>query len=420
MAARRKGVRFDPYGAPTPFTVIDLGLLRRNLELLRQVEQATGAKVLLAQKGFATWGVYPTVSQYLSGVTSSSVHEARLGREQFVGAARPESGCDPSSRKEVHVYAPAYSARDIAELCGTGGTDSIGSPLADHIVFNSMGQWRKYREPALDAKMSVGLRINPEHREVEVELYDPCAPGSRLGVTPASLASAHLAADELSQLDGLHFHNLCQKNSDALERTWAAVAEKFVAILPHLQWINLGGGHHVTRADYDVERLVRVVCGIAERYGVQVYLEPGEAVALNTGFLVSEVLDIVPAEKGGLATVILDTSATAHMPDVLEMPYRPEILGAAEPGQLTHTYRLGGLTCLAGDVLGDWSFEHPLVVGDRLVFTDMAHYTSVKSTTFNGVRLPSVATFEPDAPVGSKGLRVLREFGYQDYKSRLG
>ena len=396
-----EGVSFDPYGAETPFTVVDLGLFRRNLAIIHEVQEKSGAKVLLAQKGFATWSLYPIARQYLSGVTSSSVHEARLGREEF--------------KKEVHVYAPAYSQQDMNELCGEHGQ----APIADHIVFNSVPQFRKYVTQAKCAKMQCGLRINPEHREVETELYDPCAPGSRLGVTLTSLDAANLTEEELEQLDGLHFHNLCQKNSDALERTLKAVEQKFAAYIKRVTWVNFGGGHHITRADYDIERLIRVICEFRERSGRDIYLEPGEAVALNTGFLVSEVLDIVPGEKGGVSTLILDTSATAHMPDVLEMPYRPEILGAGEPGEKAYTYRLGGLTCLAGDIVGDWSFEQEMCIGDRLVFTDMAHYTSVKSTTFNGVRLPSVVTFEPGQD-GAKGkLQVVRRFGYEDYKSRL-
>src|SRR6478609_517018 len=398
-----QGVAFDPYSIDTPYTVIDLGLLRRNLEILRRVQDESGAKVLLAQKGFATWGVYPLVSQYLSGVTSSSVHEARLGREEF--------------KKEVHVYAPAYSELDIKELCGQGEGSEASAVLADHIVFNSVSQFRKYAERVRQVGMEVGLRLNPQHREVETALYDPCAPGSRLGITLQSLQAAKLTGDEWSLIDGLHFHNLCQKNSDALERTLGAVERQFSWAFPHVKWLNFGGGHHISRPDYDVERLIRIVSDFRARTGKEVYLEPGEAVALSTGFLVSEVLDIVDGPGGTLPTAILDTSATAHMPDVLEMPYRPEILGGAEVGAKSHAYRLGGLTCLAGDVIGDWSFDAPLEVGDRLVFTDMAHYTSVKSTTFNGVRLPAVAVYEPDA--GDGRVREIRHFGYADYRSQL-
>ncbi len=402
--ALAQGVSFDPYAITTPCTVIDLGLLRRNLSIMRHVRDESGAKILLAQKGFATWGVYPLVSQYLSGVTSSSVHEARLGREEF--------------KKEVHVYAPAYSQLDIDELCGLGQGSEASEVLADHIVFNSVAQFRKYRQQVRGVGMEIGLRLNPQHREVETELYDPCAPGSRLGITRDSLKSAELSDEEWQAIDGLHFHNLCQKNSDALERTLVAVEQQFAEFFRYIKWVNFGGGHHISRSDYDVERLIRIVSDFKRRTGRAVYLEPGEAVALNTGFLIAEVLDIVAGPQGTLPTAILDTSATAHMPDVLEMPYRPEILGGALPEEKSHTYRLGGLTCLAGDVIGDWSFDEPLTIGDRLIFTDMAHYTSVKSTTFNGVRLPSVALYEPEV-TSSGNITEIRRFGYVDYKSRL-
>ena len=393
--ALKAGVDFDPYTLETPFIIHDLGQLRKNLSVIARVQTESGAKILLAQKGFATWSLYPVVREYLSGVTSSSVDEARLGREVF--------------QKEVHAYAPAYSERDILDLL----TGDNGKPLVDHLVFNSVAQWRKYGPQAKRSGVECGLRLNPEHREVETELYDPCAPGSRLGVTEQSLRKAALSEEELATLDGLHFHNLCQKNSDALERTLAAVERKFADFIPRVRWVNFGGGHHISRPDYDVERLIRVVRGFIERTGKAVYLEPGEAVALQVGFLVSEVLDIVDGHP--YPTAILDTSATAHMPDVLEMPYRPEILGGAKVGEKAHAFRLGGLTCLAGDVIGDWAFDEPLQVGDRLVFTDMAHYTNVKSTTFNGVRLPSLVTFEPE----TGEIRQVRKFGYEDYKSRL-
>lgn len=381
----RAGVSFDPYAIESPYYVVDLALLRRNLSVMRRVQFETGSKILLALKGFAMWSVFPVIREYLVGVTSSSVHEARLGREEMGG--------------EVHAYAPAYTHRDILEL----------RELADHVVFNSVQQWQKYRDLLQGGPRSIecGLRVNPEHREVEVDLYDPCAPGSRLGVKRAQLDGV-----SLDGLDGLHFHNLCQKNSDALERTVRAFEDKFGQFIPGVSWVNFGGGHHISRADYDVERLIRVVNEFQKKWGKQVYLEPGEASALNTGFLVAEVLDFVP---GPVTTAILDTSATAHMPDVLEMPYRPEILGGDEPGTKAHTYRLGGLTCLAGDVIGDYSFDRPLEVGDRLIFTDMAHYTMVKTTTFNGVRHPSIATFEPETGT----MRAVRRFGYEDYKNRL-
>jgi carboxynorspermidine decarboxylase len=379
----------DASGVETPAYVVDLGALRRNLAVLGRVQDEAGCKILLALKGFAMWGVFPEVRRVLSGIAASSPDEARLGREEF-GAGLPD--------KEVHAYAPAYADADIDLLVRT----------ADHIVFNSVTQLARHapRVRAAERRIEIGLRINPEHSEVAVPLYDPCAPRSRLGTVAAALDEG-----ALGQLDGLHFHTLCELGSDALERTLAAVEERFGAVIPRMRWVNMGGGHHITRPDYDVDRLIRLVRGFRERHGVEVYLEPGEAVALDTGVLVASVLDVVHNE---MDIAILDTSATAHMPDVLEMPYRPKIVGAGAPGERRHTYRLGGLTCLAGDVIGDYSFDAPLTVGSRLVFLDMAHYTMVKNTTFNGVRLPSIAVHEPGA-----GIRVLRRFGYEDYRNRL-
>lgn len=377
----------------TPCYVVDLGALRRNLEILADVQQRAGCKILLALKGFAMWSVFPVVREYLAGVAASSVSEARLGREEL---------CAGRDDREVHAYAPAYSEADVGELV----------ELADHIVFNSVGQWQRHRERVRTAgrRIECGLRLNPRHSEVEVAIYDPCAPCSRLGVPPEALPAA--GAPELEGIDGLHFHTLCELGSDALERTLAAVEERFGAHIDRVKWVNFGGGHHITRPDYDVERLVRVIRAFKERHGVEVYLEPGEAIALYTGVLVASVLDLSHNE---MDIAILDTSATAHMPDVLEMPYRPDILGAGQPGEHPHTYRLGGLTCLAGDVIGDYSFPSPLAIGDKLVFLDMAHYTMVKNTTFNGVRLPSIAIHDPE----NRKLQVVRRFGYEDYKARL-
>jgi carboxynorspermidine decarboxylase len=379
-------MRLDPRRVETPAFVLDLGALRHNLAILGHAQQASGARILLALKGFAMWSVFPLVRAVLPGVAASSVAEARLGRDEHGG--------------EVHAYAPAYSEADIAELV----------TVADHLVFNSLEQWRRFR-PLVEAAprpIRCGLRVNPEHREVDVALYDPCAPRSRLGTTRGELERA----GSLAGLTGLHFHNLCEKNSDALERTLSAVEARFGGALRQVEWVNFGGGHHITRPDYDLARLARLVQDFRRRYDVEVYLEPGEAVALDTGVLVASVLDIV--DNGG-PIAILDTSATAHMPDVLEMPYRPGIIGAGAPGEHPHTYRLGGLTCLAGDVIGDFSFPAPLAIGDRLVFTDMIHYTMVKTTTFNGVRLPSIATYDPE----TDALSVVRRFGYEDYRSRL-
>lgn len=374
---------------PTPCYVVDLGFLQANLDVLGDVQARSGAKILLALKGFAMWSVFDQIAKVLPGVTASAPDEAQLGREHFGG--------------EVHVCSPAYSEADFEALL----------PICDHVVFNSLSQWRRFAPMArahaerTGKRVELGLRLNPEHSEVKVPLYDPCAPGSRLGVRRAELEGV-----DLQDLDGLHFHSLCELGSDALERTLTAVQEKFAAFIPGRKWVNFGGGHHITRPDYDRERLVRLVTGFRQRWGTEVYLEPGEAIALGTGVLVASVLDVLHNE---VDIAILDASATCHMPDVLEMPYRPQIVGAGEPGEKPHLVRLGGPSCLAGDVIGDYSFDQPLRVGDRLVFMDMAHYTMVKNTTFNGVRLPSIATYDPE----HRTLTVVRRFGYEDYAGRL-
>jgi carboxynorspermidine decarboxylase len=375
----------DPSKAPeSPCWIIDMAALEENLKILDSVQKAAGCKILLALKGFATWSTFPLVGRYLAGATSSSPHEARLAREQM--------------GKEVHAYAPAYSDADMDEVI----------ELCDHIVFNSFHQWQTYKAKvqASGRKISCGIRINPEHREAEVDLYDPCGPHSRLGVT-----RGQFRPEQLDGIEGLHFHNLCQLNSDALERTLAAVEQKFGEFIPKMKWINFGGGHHITRPDYDRDRLIRIVKDFKARYGVEVYLEPGEAIAIRTGVLVATVLDII---ENGMPLVILDTSATAHMPDVLEMPYRPDIVGGGLPGEKAYTYRLGGLTCLAGDVIGDYSFDQALTIGTRLVFLDMSHYTLVKTSNFNGVRLPSIALRYPD-----DRYELVKTFGYEYYRDRL-
>ncbi len=378
----------DVSNLETPCFVTDLGALEANLQILDAVQQRAGCTILLALKGFAQWSTFPLVRRYLAGATASSIAEARLAREELGG--------------EVHAYAPAYSPDEMRELV----------TLADHIVLNSPTQWKRHR-PTIEAArragrtISCGLRVNHEHQEVEVALYDPAGPCSRLGTT-----RANLTAEDLDGIDGLHFHTLCQVNSDALERALAAFETRFGEFIPRMKWVNFGGGHHITRPDYDRDLLVRLVTAFRAKWKVPVYLEPGEAVALGTGVLVASVLDTM---HNGMAIAILDTSATAHMPDVLEMPYRPVIIDAGEPGARAHTYRLGGLTCLAGDVIGDYSFDRPLEVGDKLVFLDMAHYTMVKTSTFNGVRLPSIATHDPKA----KRITVHRRFGYYEYRDRL-
>ncbi|HEY1548719.1 MAG TPA: carboxynorspermidine decarboxylase [Kofleriaceae bacterium] len=363
----------------TPCFITDLGALEKNLQLLKSVQERAGCTILLALKGFAQWSTFPLVRRYLAGATSSSVAEARLAREELGG--------------EVHAYAPAYSDSEMRELV----------TLADHVVVNSPAQWKRHRATLERAQISTGLRVNHEHQEAETALYDPAGACSRLGTTRANVES-------IDGLDGLHFHSLCQNNSDALERAVAAFEQKFGELIPRVKWVNFGGGHHITRPDYDVERLIRVVTQFRAKWNVKVYLEPGEAVALGAGVLVAQVMDTF---VNGMPIAILDTSATAHMPDVLEMPYRPIIVDAGEPGAKPHTYRLGGMTCLAGDVIGDYSFDRPLQIGDRLVFLDMSHYTMVKTTTFNGVRLPSIATHDRGR------ITIHRRFGYRDYRDRL-
>lgn len=367
----------------TPIFITDLGALEKNLQTLADVQKSAGCTILLALKGFAQWSTFSLVRQYLAGATSSSVAEARLAREELGG--------------EVHAYAPAYSDGEMRELV----------TLADHIVLNSPAQWKRHRAVIERAGASAGLRCNHEHQEAEVALYDPAGACSRLGTIRGNISDA-----DLDGIDGLHFHSLCQNNSDALERAVAAFEQKFGDLIPRMKWINFGGGHHITRPDYDIERLVRVVGGFARKWGKQVYLEPGEAIALGTGVLVASVMDTF---HNGMDIAILDTSATAHMPDVLEMPYRPVIVDGGDPGVKRYTYRLGGMTCLAGDVIGDYSFDAPLQIGDKLVFLDMAHYTMVKTSTFNGVRLPSIATHDP----AEKLITVHRRFGYRDYRDRL-
>lgn len=373
---------------PSPCYVVDERLVRKNLEILDIVQKTAGCKILLALKGFSMYAVFPLVGSVLAGVTASSLNEARLGFEEM--------------GKEVHVYSPAFVESEFGEIL----------QIADHIVFNSFNQWEKYR-PAVKTRgnragktVECGIRVNPEYSEITTPIYNPCYSNSRLGVT-----LSRFRPDELEGISGLHFHTLCEQDSDALERTVPVVDQKFGEYIKRMKWINMGGGHHITRPGYDIGRLVRSVKYFKDKYGIDVYLEPGEAIALNTGYLVCTVLDIV---QNGMEIAILDASAACHMPDVIEMPYRPEIIGAGKPGEHAHTYRLGGPTCLAGDVIGDYSFENPLKVGDRLVFCDMAHYTMVKNNTFNGVSLPSIGIYRE-----SGGETVLKKFGYEDYKSRL-
>ena len=385
----RLACRFDPARVATPAFVVDEGLLADNLTVLGRVKARTGCRILLALKCFAMFRVFPLLAEVLDGVCCSSPHEAQLGREEF--------------GREVHSFAAAYSAADIEDLALT----------SDHLVFNSFAQKDRFmplarqRAAAAGRRLEFGLRINPEHSEGAVPLYDPCAPGSRLGIRRADFRT-----DRLDGISGLHWHNLCEQDADCLERTVAAVEHAFGDVLPRMAYVNFGGGHHITRPGYDLDLLVSIVNRFRERWGVQVYLEPGEAVALNAGYLVATVLDVVNAD---LPVAVIDASVPAHMPDVLEMPYRPHVIGAGEPGEKGWTCRIGGLSCLAGDVAGEYSFDRPLVAGDRLVFTDMAIYTMVKTNTFNGVQLPAIVLYHPD----EDRLETVRRFGYEDFKTRL-
>ncbi len=384
--------QFDLSGIHTPSFVVFEQALGHNLSILKQVMDQTGCEILLAMKCFSMYHTFPLLGTVLKGVCASGPHEARLGREHF--------------GQQVHAFAAAFSEQDIREL----------SEVCDHLVFNSFSQWQRLGPLAkeLNPDLKFGLRCNPEHSEGEVEIYDPCAAGSRLGIIKDEFDKIK-APDPffLKEITGLHFHTLCEMNSDAFERTLAVFEVKFGEYLAGMEWVNFGGGHHITRADYDVERLVRVLRDFMQRHPhLTVYIEPGEAVALHAGVLVASVLDIT--QNHDTQNAILDTSATCHMPDVLEMPYRPTIIGAGQSGEKAHTYQLGGLSCLAGDVIGSYSFDEPLKIGDRLIFTDMAIYSMVKTNTFNGVKLPWIYYGRQDG-----SLQQVKQFGYDDFKGRL-
>lgn len=368
---------------PSPCYVCEESKLEANLQLMQRVQQESGVEIILALKGFSMWSTFDLVSQYLQGSTASGVWEAKLGREKI--------------GKQVHVYSPAFKPADINQLVG----------LADHISFNSLGQWQRYKQQVLQGGLAAGLRVNPEHQEAETELYDPSAPGSRLGIKKSELTNA-----DLSGISGFHIHNLCESDSFATERTIKAVEEKFGQWLPQLQWINFGGGHLMTSEGYDVEHLIQTLKTFKARHPhLTVILEPGSAVAWQTGFLVTEVVDIVEnVDK----IAILDMSATAHMPDVLEMPYRPEISGAGQANEKPYTYRIGGNSCLAGDAIDLYSFDHELQIGEQLIFEDMIHYTMVKTTFFNGVEHPSIGIIRKDG-----SFELVRKFEYQDFKNKL-
>ena len=375
--------KLDINSLPTPCYVVDEERIVRNLEILNNVEKRTGCKILLAQKAFSCYHIYPKIREYVSGTACSGLYEARLGYEEMGG--------------ENHVFSAAYRENEIDEMISYCG----------HIIFNSFSQLDKYRDRVLKAGRKIGLRVNPECSTQEGhEIYDPCSPKSRLGIT-----NANFDRNDLRGVSGLHFHTLCEQNSDALAETLDAVEQKFGDVLSSLEWINFGGGHHITRDDYDIPLLEKCIRRMQEKYGLEVFLEPGEAFALNAGYLVTEILDIT---RNDMPIAFLDTSAACHMPDVLEMPYRPPLFGSGEAGSLEYTYRLGSQTCLAGDVIGEYSFDKPLEVGGRLVFGDMAIYSMVKNNTFNGMPLPSILLLKKDGTT-----ETLRSFSYEDFKCRL-
>lgn len=385
----------------TPCYIVDEKKIVDNLKILRQVQKASGCKILLAQKAFSMYALYPLIGKYLCGTTASGLYEAQLGAEEM--------------GKENHVYAPAYKEEHMQKLVN----------ICDHLVFNSFSQYEKYKELCLAAGLSLGIRINPEcSTQREHAMYDPCAKGSRLGVTRKTfseyqenkmgiMSGQGKEDDRLlpEGIEGLHFHTLCEQNSGDLVTTFHAFEEKFSRELHQAKWLNMGGGHHITRPDYDWQTLVDLILYIKETYDVEVYLEPGEAIALNAGYLVAEVMDIVGENP---EILILDASAACHMPDVLEMPYRPPLRGGFLPGEKPYRYKLSSLTCLAGDVIGEYSFEKEIHVGDHLVFEDMAIYSMVKNNTFNGIPLPSIHLLREDG-----SLDLVKEFGYEDFKRRL-
>jgi carboxynorspermidine decarboxylase len=376
----------DYQQVPSPSFVLEEARLRRNLELISSVQERAGVSIILALKGFAMWRVFPLVGQYLSGATASSLHEARLIYEEM--------------GVKAHTYSPAYLPAEFAEIMR----------YSSHLTFNSLSQYERFREQLRQAPhpISAGLRVNPEYSEVEVDLYNPAAKGSRLGEAPDNLAGGLPEG-----IEGLHFHTLCESSSYDLEKVLAAFELHFSRFFPQLKWVNFGGGHLMTRQGYDLEHLIGLLQRFREKYGLEVILEPGSAIAWETGELVATVLDIV--ENRGLKTAIVDVSFTAHMPDTLEMPYRPRIAGASsEPAPGQPACRIGGVSCLAGDYMAEYSFERPLQVGDRLVFQDMIHYTMVKTTTFNGVKHPDICLWREDG-----SLEIVKRFGYEDFKGRL-
>lgn len=379
---------FDPIRVPSPCFVIDEVALENNLKILAQVQEQSGAHILLALKAFALFHLAPLISRYLSGTCASGLHEARLGYEQF--------------GNNVHTFSVAYKEEDLKKILR----------ISNHVIFNSFGQWQRFQPLIQQAKaqrpdIQIGLRINPRHSEETLAIYDPCAPGSRLGIPRSEFNGKHLEG-----ITGLHFHTLCEKTFDPLDRTLDVVENQFGEFLYQMHWLNLGGGHHITQADYDLTGLIQRIQHLQKTYDIEIYLEPGEAIAIHTGILISEVLDLT---HNDINLAILDTSATCHMPDTLEMPYRADIFGAGYLSEKPYGYRLGGQSCLAGDVIGDYAFDQPLHIGQRLMFDDMAHYTMVKTTTFNGVPLPAIAVWNSI----TDELTIVREFSYEDFKYRL-
>ncbi len=375
---------FDPSTIKTPAYVIDLKILENNLKILSEIKKRTGAKILLALKSFSMFSTFPLIRKYLDGVCASSVNEARLGKEKF--------------GKQVHTFAPAYSDEDIQGHL----------KYSDHMIFNSFNMLDRYKKTIQNKNrnIEIGIRINPESRGAETDLYNPCAPCSRMGVT-----IGEFEPDKLDEIDGLHFHALCEQGAEDLANVLDNVEKKFGPYISKMKWVNFGGGHHITRSGYDVDLLCKLIIDFKKKYGVDVILEPGEAVALNAGVLVASVLDVI---KNDMDIAILDSSAEAHMPDVLAMPYRPTIIGTAKPNEKKYTYRIGGVTCLSGDIIGDYSFDNPLHVGSKLVFANQAIYTMVKNTTFNGIRLPDIVTRDKDGK-----LKLVKQFGYEDFERRL-
>jgi len=369
---------------PSPCWLLEETLLKRNLEQLQEIKNKTGVKILLALKGYALWKSFPLLRPYLDGCCASGLHEAKLAHETF--------------SKEVHTYSPAFKEEEIDEI----------AQISHHLVFNSPEQFQRFSAQAkkINPDLSLGLRVNPEYSVSPKEIYNPCALNSRLGT-----ALKNFDESILEQCDGLHFHALCEQDSDALEFVLKNFEEKFGTYIPHMQWINFGGGHHITRKGYDIEKLIKLINNFKEKYHVEVYLEPGEAIGWETGALITTVLDII---HNGMDIAILDTSAEAHMPDTIIMPYRADVRNAGVSGEKKYTYRLSGNTCLAGDIMGDYSFDTPLNIGDTIIFEDQMHYTMVKATTFNGIKLPSIAIQKLDG-----NIEIVKEFGYEDFKNRL-